>query len=83
MPFGLQNGPATYARMIQRALEGLPPTLVIPYLDDLLVHSKTVEEHIEGLRSEFAAVQKGGLKLQHHKCQILVPEASYLGHLIS
>ena len=83
LPFGLSNGPATYARMIQRALEGLPPSLVIPYLDDLLIHSKTPEEHIKGLEVVFQALQKGGLKLQPHKCQMLVSEAAYLGHLVS
>ena len=57
--------------------------MVIPYLDDLLIHSRSVLEHLGSLATVLEAIAKGGLKLQPHKCQLVVAETSYLGHIVS
>ncbi len=39
MPFGLSKGPATYSRLMQMALQGIPASIAMPYLDDTIIHS--------------------------------------------
>ena len=55
MPFGLKNAPAVFQRLMQRVLHGLNPEegpdFVSVYLDDVLVFSATLEEHLGHLRS--------------------------------
>ena len=83
MSFGLCNAPATYSRLVQKVLDGIPPEVALPYLDDTCIHSPTFEHHIEGLRRVFAAHRKAGLMLQPEKCQLFQKQIEYLGHLIS
>jgi hypothetical protein len=83
MPFGLCNGPATYSRLVQLMLHGIPPSIAMPYLDDIIVHSVTPEEHLEYLEIVLEAHRHGGLKLQPSKCEIFRHEVNYLGHLVS
>ena len=83
MPFGLCNGPASYSRLVQLVLQGIPPESALPYLDDTIVHSPTVQQHFKDLGAVLAAHQKAGLKLQPAKCQLFQKEVAYLGHLIS
>lgn len=45
LPFGLCGGPSTYARLVDMVLDGIPFDVALPYLDDTVVHSATVEEH--------------------------------------
>ena len=70
MPFGLCNAPATYCRLVQKVLAGIPLSVAIPYLDDTCIHSKTLDEHLEGLRRVFEAHRRAGLTLQPEKCQL-------------
>ena len=50
MPFGLSNAGACYSRLVATALQHLPPQYVLAYLDDIIVFSSTVEEHVQQLR---------------------------------
>ena len=83
MPFGLMNAPATYTRLVQRVLEGIPPEMALPYLDDTCVHSVTFEEHLIALDQVLSAHQEAGLKLEPEKCTFFTTELNYLGHTIS
>ena len=83
LPFGLINGPPTYSRLIQRVLTGIPPEMVLPYLDDLLVHSSDLPSHLKALERVFIAVDKGGIRLQPQKCHLFQKETNYLGHVVS
>jgi len=83
MPFGLTNGPATYSRLVQLVLQGIPPEVAIPYLDDTIIHSPDLDQHCAGLRRVLQAHRKAGLKLQPAKCQLFQKEIEYLGHLVS
>jgi hypothetical protein len=83
VPFGLCNGPASYSRLIQLVLHGIPTSMCMPYLDDVIVHSKTLEDHLQHLRTVLEAHRRGGLKLQPSKCKIFQLEVEYLGHIVS
>jgi len=83
LPFGLTNGPATYCRLIDLALAGVPPSVALPYLDDILVHSPSVEQHFADLKRILDIHRKAGLKLQPAKCHIFRREAEYLGAVVS
>ncbi len=83
MPFGLTNGPASYSRLVQLALRNLPTTLAIPYLDDVIVHSKDGEQHLSDVHQVLEAHRKAGLKLQPEKCNLFQEAVEYLGHMVS
>ena len=83
MPFGLCNGPASYSRLIQLALSGIPTTWALPYLDDIIVISRTVQEHFRNLEAILLVHRRAGLKLQPSKCFLFQLEVEYLGHLVS
>ena len=82
MPFGLVNAPATFQRLMDVITSSLPPELVLIYLDDLLICSKTIEEHIEHLEKVFSVLSKAGLSLKASKCFFALSEARFLGHVV-
>src|SRR5215469_4142133 len=83
MPFGLCNAPATFSRLMDLVLSGLSLSICLVYLDDILVFSRTVEEHAERLELVFQRLRKANLKLKPSKCSLLQTEVSFLGHRIS
>ena len=83
LPFGLANGPSTYARLVKMVLESIPLTMAIPYLDDILIHSTTVPDHFIALQRVLQAYRKSGLKLQPSKCHLFQASINYLGHQVS
>ncbi len=83
MPFGLCNAPATFQRVMQVVLAGLEWKCCFAYLDDILVSSPTVEDHLEHLQLVFDRLRQAGLKLKPNKCFFLRDEVTYLGHTIS
>ena len=83
MPFGLTNAPATYSRLVQRVLEGIPSEVALPYLDDTCIHTQTLDAHLQALGKVFAAHRRAGLMLQPEKCALFRREVDYLGHLVS
>lgn len=83
MPFGLTNAPATFQRLMECVLAGLSGEECLTYLDDVIVFSKTFEEHLERLARVFSALQKAHLKLKLSKCHFAQREVKYLGHIVS
>ena len=82
MPFGLCNAPATFQRLMQKTLAGLSAFCSV-YIDDVIVFSRSLEEHLDHLSQVFSRLRKVGLKLHPSKCQFAFPEVPYLGHIIS
>ena len=83
MPFGFTNAPATFQRLMESCLGDLHLNWCIIYLDDIIIYSKTPEEHIERLEGIFAKLQKAGLTLKPSKCEFLKSRITYLGHIVS
>ena len=82
MPYGLCNAPATFQRLMQNCLGELNFTYTLIYLDDVIVFSRTEEEHLHRLRVVFARFSEHGLKLKPSKCHFLQDEITFLGHEI-
>ena len=69
MPFGLTNAPATFQHLMETCLGEMHLKWCIIYLDDIIVFSKTPEEHIERLRGMFEKLAAAGLRLKPSKCK--------------
>jgi len=83
MPFGLTNAPATFQRMINFVLKEYVDQFVIVYLDDILIFSKTREEHEEHIHKVLQALQDANLLVEPEKCQFEIQEVTFLGHIIT
>ena len=70
MPFGLTNVLATFQRLMETCLQQMHLKWCIIYLDDIIVFSKTPEEHIERLRGVFEKLAAAGLRLKPSKCKL-------------
>lgn len=80
MPFGLKNAAQTFQRLMDTACAGLDSVFV--YLDDILVASKTKDEHICDLRELFNRLKNNGLIINLNKCQFGRLSIDFLGHRI-
>ena len=67
MPFGLTNAPADFQRFINDVLHPFLDAFCIAYLDDMLIYSKTLEEHQAYVKKVFEVLSKVGLYLQPEK----------------
>ena len=83
MPYGLCNALATFQHLMQNCLGELNLTYALIYLDDVIVYSKTEEEHLVCLRAVLERFMEHGLKLKPSKCNFFHTEISYLGHKVS
>ena len=83
MPYGLCNAPVTLQRLMQNCLGELNFTYTLIYLDDVIVYSKTEEEHLVRLRAILEQFMEHSLKLKPSKCNFFRTEISYLGHKVS
>ena len=83
MPFGLCNAPATFQRLMDAVLAGVPWNSCLVYLDDIIILGRTFEEHLCNLNHVFSQLRKAGLKLQLAKCTFCQKEVTFLGHVIS
>ena len=83
MPYSLCNAPATFQHLMQNCLGELNLTYALIYLDNVIVYSKTEEEHLVRLRAVLERFMEHGLKLKPSKCNFFHTEMSYLGHKVS
>ena len=83
MPFGVVNGPACFQRLMNYVLTGLHWTHCLVYLDDIIIFSRTFEEHMDRLKAVLSRLSKAGLTLKPRKCQWVQTSVKYLGHIIS
>lgn len=83
LSFGLVNAPATFQAVMNRVFSLYLDKFVVCYLDDILVFSKTREEHIQHLRLVFDILRREQLYAKRSKCHWAQPQVEYLGHIVS
>eukprot|EP00731_Ephydatia_muelleri_P035359 Em0116g11a len=71
MPFGLCNAPSTFQRLMELVLAGLHWSSCLVYLDDIIIYSRTVKEHLTRLEEVLERLQAAGMKLKPKKCRLL------------
>ena len=87
MPFGLINAPSTFQQMMQKLLTGLNPAngpdFVSVYVEDVLIFSETLEEHIHHIQLVLDKLKGDRLKLKPNECSFVQEGVDYLGHVIT
>ena len=81
MPFGLRNAAQTFQRFMDNVCRGLDYAFI--YIDDLLVASSSLEEHLQHLRALFQRLADHGLVINPAKCVFGQSEVTFLSHTIS
>ena len=82
MPFGLANAPATFQRALDILLAGVKWQFCLVYLDDVIIFSKTEEEHINHVDSVLKILRQAGVTLKLKNSEFFKKSVSYLGHTI-
>ncbi|VDI13598.1 Hypothetical predicted protein [Mytilus galloprovincialis] len=80
---GLKNSPQMFQRLMETVLHGLTFKFCLIYLDDIIVFSKTFEDHVQHLTAVFERLKNAGLKLHPKKCTFAKRQIKYLGHIVS
>ena len=83
MPFGLCNAPAVFMDEVTQALKGLIGKCCVVYLDDILIHSRTPEEHLTHLELVLQRLKQHRLFARLRKCEFNQQEIKYLGRIIN
>lgn len=82
MPFGLKNAPSKFQQILQELFrEDYKFTKI--YLDDIIIHSRTPEEHLLHLRVVFEKIKYKNLRFNIKKCHIATKEIMYLGYIVN
>ena len=83
MPFGVTNAPATFNRLMTDLFRKELDDFVLVFFDDILVYSKTKEDHEQHLRHVLEIFRKAKLYAKRSKCSFFVEKVVYLGFIVS
>ena len=81
VPFGLAHAPAYFQELMTGILKDF--NFTIAYLDDIIIFSQTVEEHLDHIKQVFKKLQSVHLLMKLSKCNFFMKEMQYLGHILS
>ena len=81
VPFGLAQAPAYFQELMTGILKDF--NFPIGYLDDIIIFSKTPQEHLSHIRMVFKKLKPANLSMKKSKCSFLSKEIRYLGHILS
>ncbi len=82
MSFGLCNAPATFMRVMDDVLHPFLDDFIIVYLDDILIFSKSREDHVMHVRKVLDVLKKNQLFLKMSKCEFQKTSLAYLAHIV-
>lgn len=83
MSFGLTSAPSTFQRTMNTILQPFIGRFVYCFMDDIIIFSRSMEEHQSHLRLVFEACDKANLRLKYEKCSFGQNSVEYLGHIVS
>ncbi|RHN78855.1 putative nucleotidyltransferase, Ribonuclease H [Medicago truncatula] len=83
MPFGVTNAPGVFMEYMNRIFHAFLDRFVVVFIDDILIYSKTEEEHAEHLKIVLQVLKEKKLYAKLSKCEFWLKEVSFLGHVIS
>ena len=83
LPFGLRNGPSIFQRVMQGILAPYLWIFCLVYIDDIVIYSKSYEEHLSHLDQVLEAIEKAGITLSPKKCHLFYGSILLLGHKVS
>ncbi len=83
MPFGLRNAPATFQRLMDDVLGDAYWKWAMAYLEDIVIYSDSIKDHIKHLGDVLERLAKAGLTVHPDKIQVCVNEFKFLGHVLS
>ncbi len=83
MHFGLSNAPATFQTVMNDVMRPFLHQFVVVFLDDILIYSRSVDEHCEHLRRVLQALRDAKLYAKPTKCVVGAAAVTFLGHIIS
>lgn len=83
MPFGLTGAPATFQNFMNKLLAPLLRKCVVVFLDDVLVYSANLDDHVKHLRQVFELLSQQQLYLKQSKCLFAQTQLEFLGHIVS
>lgn len=83
MPFGLKNAPAIFQRFMNHVLQELIDICVVVYLDNILIYSKTQEDHTQDVQKVLKILPDNDLFLKLSKCFFYITTVTYVSIVIS
>lgn len=82
LPFGLTNAPATFCTLMNEIFYPYLDQFVVIYLNDIVIHSNSLEDHARHLRFVFELLKDNELYIKKEKCSFFKEEVEFLGHVI-
>ena len=83
MPFGLTNAPAAFMDLMNRVFKEYLDKFVIVFIDDILIYSRSKEDHVEHLRTVLKILKQKKLYAKFKKCEFWLDKIAFLGHIVS
>ncbi|WP_353824364.1 reverse transcriptase family protein, partial [Acinetobacter baumannii] len=83
MSFGLTNAPVAFMDLMNRVFREYLDSFVIVFIDDILIYSKTKEEHEQHLRLTLQVLRQHQLYAKFSNCELWLRSVTFLGHVVS